>query len=186
MAKKKKKTWAFCRPLAIAWCNHDHRYYRIMMIDWLKEVRRHTKKNRETIWHLDIFMHTSMMNFKKEEEEERKRTQLCMDDDKNWRRNSSRTILVNYGSIHVLTLSLSHPSFSLLFSRFLYWALLISIEREKKNDTSLVLSLSLLTRANAQWTIQMWISRTYNCQNKNTKKEKSIRDLFIISLSRPN
>jgi len=57
-------------------------------------------------------------------------------------------------------------------------------EREEKNDTSLSLLLFLYEHTRANWwpTIQMWISRNYNCQNKKKRKKNGI----IYSTSSPN
>jgi hypothetical protein len=134
----------------------------MMMIDWLKEEKK------TTTWHLDSCMYRSMMNFKK-------RTQLYV---LSFQRittlnyNSSRTTLVNYGSILSLVLS-SIFFFSLLGIGHIDW--------RRTRKTILLLfyhsHFSLVyTRANCWSTIQMWISRSYNCKNKKIKK------LFILFL----
>jgi hypothetical protein len=109
----------------------------MMMIDWLKE---------ETTWHLDICMHTSMMNFKKYNVPNY--VYVCAVISKN--DNSSQRILVNYGFI----LARSHSLLSLLGG--------ILIEREKENRYFTLIFLRIHTRANTDVNFR----ELNNCQNK--------------------
>lgn len=128
--KRKGKNSAFCCPLAIYMMqSRYYYYYQMMMIDWLKEEKKKKKRDNLTPRHLRVQI---------DDELQMRKTYpiLCVvisnDDDKNW----TKTVVNRF-----LSCELWAHSFSLVFA--LYWALVILIVREKKNDTSLSLSFTL-------------------------------------------